>query len=149
MRDWWTEQTDGAAGSFGNGTVLTGAEQHGKPAVVDHLPLSTKDSKITMHGVSPSAFPWPNKCSNLSQKKSLCGNIIIKPCSHHLVPVLQTPSLLLYAQYTFKSPPPHNNGGKNIGCSCSEAPNIPDAGVILSIQRWRYETDSQLHDPDT
>lgn len=73
MRGWWTEQTDGADGSFGNGTVLTGAEQHGKPAVVDHLPLSTQDSKITMHGVSPSAFPWPNKCKLIIQLPLICG----------------------------------------------------------------------------
>lgn len=62
-----TRQTDGAAGSFWIRTVLTGAEQHGKPAVVHHLPPSTKDPKTTMLCVSLFASLCPNKCKLIIQ----------------------------------------------------------------------------------
>lgn len=55
-------QTDGAAGSFWIETVLTGAEQHVKPAVVSHLPPSTKDPATTVHCVSLFGSLRPNKC---------------------------------------------------------------------------------------
>lgn len=59
-RQTWlvARQTDGAAGSFWIKTVLTGAEQHVKPAVVHHLPPSTKEPTTTAHCV-PLYLPVP------------------------------------------------------------------------------------------
>lgn len=55
-------QTDGAAGSFWIKTVLTRPKQHGKPAVVHHLPPFTEDPKTTMDRVSLFDSLCPNKC---------------------------------------------------------------------------------------
>ena len=60
-------QTNRAAGSFWVRTVLTGVEQHGKPAVVHHLSPSTKDPKTTTHRVPLFASLCPNKCELIIQ----------------------------------------------------------------------------------
>ncbi len=74
-----TRQTDGAAGSFWIRTVLTGAEQHGKPAVVHHLPPSTKDPKTTMHCLSLFASLCPNKCKLIIQlQHSFVDAVLLK-----------------------------------------------------------------------
>lgn len=57
---------DRADGKFWTKTVLTRAEQPGKPAVVHHLSPSTKDPKTTKHCL-PFTSQCPNKCKLIIQ----------------------------------------------------------------------------------